>query len=515
MEKKTRVEPSEKKKRALTGKGSTEKTMKAAGTRKAAQTTRKSTATSATSTKKSAAKLKGKTKPKTSGKTKAAAKTKTKSGAKAKTSTKSTTKKIAKAKKTGSSTSTTKAKRNAASKTKSATKAKSTAKVTRKKSTKKATKVKVSTNKLLFKDFDTKWPGDSVQWTTYKSTFAPDFKAPPFVSGYDEGETERIRALLFNRYDIKTKAVPKKKKAATAKPKAKAPVKKAKLSLKDLLFQSFEWDWPREAVAPRPGSAKPAAEAPPFVIGRDKAETERIRALLFATFDLKTVSPIIEKKSAVPSPIERLATSGPVSTTADTRTEPPQRGKAARLGLLGAVLLLVLLIGVSYSNSKKYFLKRVQGAVEVWKGRFAPLGSEMVLVLNGLHTELPTDETLTEDQVRPIVFNYFQEKADTLLWAPQGPDFAKIRNYLIKGTEYAPSPKSRERFEKRLKGIDYLVALHRADVAMLGGTREKLDEARNYLDRAALYATEAYERELLTQRKKQVDAAIESLSVEK
>jgi hypothetical protein len=59
-----------------------------------------------------------------------------------------------------------------------------------------------------------------------------------------------------------------------------------------------------------------------------------------------------------------------------------------------------------------------------------------------------------------------------------------------------------------LKGIDFVVLLHRADIALTKGTLPDLRAARGYLDKAASYASSSYQREQLAKTRAVLERAI-------
>ena len=318
-----------------------------------------------------------------------------------------------------------------------------------------------------------------------------------------------------------TKAVPAKK---AAKPKATGKkataAKKRKISIKDLLLRKFDTGVVAEMAAPP--KAKPAAkipDAPPFVTGYDKDETKRIRALLSKEFDL-AASPVKEAKKA--ETVEKAA--GPMPDTFKRpKYEPPASvltgglnpmAKAIKFGLCGLAMLLVIIVGASMSNRAKFHLKNADGAVQVQRGKFAPSGTELVMSLDGMEMPSPIRDVYSEEEVYAVVSNYFQKKADAALNEPGGPDFAKIKRYLHQATLYAPTKELRDLPQLRLKGMNFLVLLHNADVALTRGTLPDLQAAKAYLGKAGTYASMDYQRKLLGERQAVVDRIIAALKAE-
>ena len=330
------------------------------------------------------------------------------------------------------------------------------------------------------------------------------------------------------------KSVPKvKKKAAVAagsKAKAKTTAKtngkkaaaprKPKVSKKDVLFRDFG-----TMAAKGPGTKrtyKPKAplklpEAPPFVTGHDEKETKRIRGLLFKQFDLKVEAPPEAARAAAPAEAPATQSRGP-EILAEFEPPPPVvsagaggTSMAIKAGLGALAVLILIVIGTSFSNRGLFYLKDVDGGIQVWRGKFAPIGKEPVLHLKGMEMPSPVQDVYSKEEVYPMAFRYFQGKADGLLNDPGGPDFSKIKGYLHQAASYAPTGALRNGVQARLKGIDFVVLLHRADIALTKGTLPDLRAARGYLDKAASYASSPYQREQLAKTRAVLEKAIAGL----
>jgi hypothetical protein len=325
---------------------------------------------------------------------------------------------------------------------------------------------------------------------------------------------------------VKKKALKKKGKPTTkaAKPKAKAKkataAKKPKVSSKDLLLKKFDIGVVPEMAAPP--KAEPAAkipDPPPFVTGYDKNETKRIRVLLFKEFDLAAVPLVKEDQTET---VEKAAAPMP-DTFERPKYEPPGSvltggpgpiAKAIKFGLCGVAMLLMIIVGASMSNRAKFHLKNADGAVQVERGKFAPSGTELVMSLNGMEMPSPVRDVYSEQEVYSVVSNYFQKQADAALNEPGGPDFAKIKRYLHQAALYAPTKESRDLAQLRLKGMNFLVLLHNADVSLTRGTLPDLQAAKAYLGKAGTYASMDYQSKLLGERQAVVDRMIAALKAE-
>ncbi len=372
-----------------------------------------------------------------------------------------------------------------------------------------AKKKKMTLKELVFKQFDMgkKAPPVSIK---KKAVKLPE--APPLVSGYDKKETARIRAMLFQKFDLKTSAPAKAVQAKKAAPK-KAPAKKKKVTLKELVFKQFDMGKKATPVSIKKKAVK-LPEAPPLVSGYNDEDTERIRALLLKIFELKGEASPTSVQEGLPSKTE--TTAPPVAADSPPYQPPAsvssagadQMGKALKLGLGALALLMILIIGTSFSNRSKFYLKEVNGAVEVWRGKFAPAGTELVQRLDGMKVPNPIRESYTKKEINPILFGFFQNKADGVLNAPMGPDIAEMKAHLRRAVSYAPSAESGKTIQRRLKSIDFILAFHKADVALGKGTLPDLKTAKASLATAYSFASTDSQRELVVQTQDMVNQAI-------
>jgi hypothetical protein len=377
-------------------------------------------------------------------------------------------------------------------------------------------KAKISAKDLLLKKFDT---GATDAKSLYKPKAAtskvPD--SPPFVSGESAKETKRMKALLLKSFDLKAsppkKATPAKKAAAKpkAKPKAKAKPKKAKASVKDLLLKKFDTSAVAAKDLYRPKAAiAEIPDSPPFVTGHDAEETKRIQTLLLKGFDLKAEAPLAEIPGPVAEEIEKPAPPMPPPSVSGDGTSSV--AKAMVLGLCGLGLLITFVIGASFSNRDKFYLKEAHGAVQVWQGKFAPAGTEMVLSLEGMKMPTPAQDVYSEKEAYGVVYNHFLGKADALMNEPGWPDFSKVNAHLRQAAVHAPTAESRAKVQARINGLNFLVLLHRSDVALARGTMGDLEAAQEHLKKADAYASAGYQRELVQRRRVAVERALAALA---
>jgi hypothetical protein len=413
--------------------------------------------------------------------------------------------------------------------------------------------------------------------------------SPPFVSGLDPAETERVRKLLFKTVDLSvpdpvpvevTPAAPAvAEKVDKPEEKPPAPVignvpepPAAPVSIEALLKQKFDIVAPATRYVPPLIASDNTIDSPPFVSGLDPAETERVRKLLFKTFDLSvpdpepveatlTVSavaeeaPVSEGKTVEPE----LATPEEPVVPPDELPIPPQRPlpigldfpepptvptmppsnadvsgdqsapiepkksmyrvwagldpviKKAIAAGCGLALVFVLISIISFSNMSKYYLKNKGGAVEVWQGRFAPLGTDRIAVLPDVQMKKITKSALSRAEVAPLIVENFVSRADDLMVSTGTPNFKVIRKLLNKALSFAEDKAVHESILQRIDRIDMTALIFKATVSAEKDSRPELEAARDYLAEAVRLAREAGDKEMIQQKLKAVNDRIDAI----
>ena len=267
--------------------------------------------------------------------------------------------------------------------------------------------------------------------------------------------------------------------------------------------------------------APKAVTAPPYVKADTPEEEQRIRQLLFEKFDLTAPAPEVvapEKVQEEPS----LATPEPaVETDAQAPSEPPPEiilpptngdkplNRMALYGACALIFLIVLIVGASYNNHQNFYLKTQKGALEIWQGAFAPMGQETLIVLPGVQAPQKIQDVYTREQVYPLAFQYYIDRSDALLDAPQMPDFEAIKADLHKARHYAINKQMEDAVQLRLNHIERFMLVYKAEVAASRNTLASLEQAIEQLEEAAELATTPDELEQIRQKTKEVNAAID------
>ncbi|MGB6012071.1 MAG: hypothetical protein WBI57_12475 [Desulfobacterales bacterium] len=323
-------------------------------------------------------------------------------------------------------------------------------------------------------------------------------------------------SLLKSTSKAKKKSTAKKKAAAKAAPKAKrAPAVKTKktapkttrkkVSVKDLIMKKFGVWKPETLYTVRPDEtdSKDSA-APPFFSGSEE-ETRRIKELLLKKFDLAEIKAAAEK-AAEPE----VSVSYEPPDSGDTITDDPME-KAMKYLAAAFAVLIALVIGTSMMNKNKFYIHATDGALEIWQGRFAPMGEACLISLPGVQPPETIKNIYSKADAFPLIFNYYVEKADTLLIVPGLPDFAGIKTYLNKALPYATTPAANEAVFSRLNNIELMILLYKADVSASKPTLSDLNQAKGFLSEAARLGIDDLKVDLIHQKMDAVDQQIASL----
>jgi len=323
----------------------------------------------------------------------------------------------------------------------------------------------------------------------------------------------------------KPKAAPKAQAASEPKP-APEPKKKT-VSVKELLQKKFD-AWKPEKIFMVTADVKDVT-APPFVSGSEE-EQKRIRNLLLKKFDLAEIKAAGEKFAAADKAAADKAAakrSAPEKAEEPKKVsvsyEPPDSGdtlpgdpmeKGMKYLAAAVVLLIALVVGSSMINNGKYYIRSTDGALEIFKGRFAPMGEELLISLPGVQQPEISKDVFSKTDVYPIIFDYYVEKADTLLKVPGLPDFEGIKQYLNKAMLYRTTPDSADAVFSRLNNIDLMILVYKADVAASKPTLADLQEAKGFLSEASRLDVDDAKLDLINEKMDVVDKKIASLKAE-
>ena len=285
-------------------------------------------------------------------------------------------------------------------------------------------------------------------------------------------------------------------------------------------------------VAPEEESQEKAAASP-------TPEPEEQKGV--KTSDQKETSPKAPKKETPPAPKNTAPDKNapppkekppqppepPVTVTYDTPAGPSSGDPIDKtlMILAGCVLFLfVLIIGASASNSSKYYVKELPVGIEIQKGRFAPLGEETLITLPDIKVPEDEKDIYNQNDVYPLIFKHYLNKADELLEAPGLPDYENIRANLTRAQNYAVNSDLAEAASKRLTIIELSNLRYRANVAQDQDTADGLETALNHLLNAARLDIDDDQLEQITKQRdaikdrlrelNEIEAALEAMPKE-
>jgi hypothetical protein len=331
------------------------------------------------------------------------------------------------------------------------------------------------------------------------------------------------------------KSEPKKQPPAVKTPVAakkvdgKPAAPPVEISVRELLKEKFERYAPATLFAPETEKLDPQRLiSPPFIDTEDPAETRRLKALLLEKFDLaemaaaaRAAAPAAEPSAAAAaSPVPPAEPAAPAETptppplpTGDVPPETPvdrdalegfggpmPYSKTTIMGIVAFAMLVLLILGASFSNTHKYYLEPGDGGLEVWRGAFAPMGREKLLTLPGVQPPAETREVYAKDEVYPLVFDYYLGQADGLLGQPGLPDFEAIKTHLVEARKFASTPEAEKMARLRIDYIDLFVLRYKAEIAAAKGTPAELDAALGYLSDASRLAIDPAESDEIAKR---------------
>ncbi len=166
-------------------------------------------------------------------------------------------------------------------------------------------------------------------------------------------------------------------------------------------------------------------------------------------------------------------------------SDPLNRGMLIAIGI--CIFLFMLIIGASVSNTGRYYAKATPTGLEIWQGKFAPLGEKLLTVLPDMQAPEMLKAIYTKNDIFPLIFTYYLDKADLLLEKPGIPDLDEISALLDKALSYASSKTLRRNAMSRINTINQSILLYKASVAQNRGTLTDLENALQYLKKASRF----------------------------
>jgi len=300
------------------------------------------------------------------------------------------------------------------------------------------------------------------------------------------------------------KAAPKPIKKKKAAAKKKAPVSKTAKKEAEPKSAPKEKKGPLRRTATAKSSVRPKAK---------KADADSISGDAPKKVEVETTS-------RIPRQTDTGKASAPITAARVERTFPEEKKtmdstqKMASVGLVVLALLLVMVLWSSASNVGKFYVKQVDGQLEIWKGRFSPKGMDKVFILNSTSMSVEPKDVYSKEEAYTLIFEGIIADADALLGTDEMPDFELIRRTLASAEPFAFTGEMAQRLQKRLDKIDMMALVYKADILAGKGTVEDLTRARESLKKAIGLNLDEAEKGLIQQKISWVDQMLESAAEE-
>ncbi len=203
-------------------------------------------------------------------------------------------------------------------------------------------------------------------------------------------------------------------------------------------------------------------------------------------------------------------------------TPPPQgpTDKSIKYAIcaIGALACLIaILLMASLSNSNKFYFRQHDQMVDLWQGRFAPMGERLVASFSDpkIVEAIPEKVAHTKKQAFGILNDYFIKRSDEILNTGETPDLKTVKSYLTHASNYALSEVEQQDIRMRLDSIDLLGLLSKADLALSKGTLPDFEAASGYLAQAIHVASTDVQKDVLMKRLAAVGYALSNSKISK
>ena len=140
---------------------------------------------------------------------------------------------------------------------------------------------------------------------------------------------------------------------------------------------------------------------------------------------------------------------------------PPMDNKLKAL-LTGFVILVITLCVVSFQNTRNYYVKHDGFSVQIWRGTFSPLNSEMILQLPGAIVPEMTKNRYDREEALSIAFSYYIQKAKSLSENDEVPDMKQVKEALLKARSVATNRDQKKEADDKLTLIEKSVRSFKA-----------------------------------------------------
>ena len=177
-----------------------------------------------------------------------------------------------------------------------------------------------------------------------------------------------------------------------------------------------------------------------------------------------------------------------------------------------SLMVIILLFGSSFVNSKKYYIGMTKTGIEILKGRFAPIGSAKLAVLQGVEMPTSIQEAYTKADIYPMIYNYYNDRATEMMTATAIPDLEGAKFYIGKAMNFALTKEVRKATLDQLTDIDFSILMMQASALLHGTDGAKLTSAVDFLTRASKMAVDPERVTLAKNKLNTAKALLEKIS---
>jgi len=386
----------------------------------------------------------------------------------------------------------------------------------------------VTRAELIFRRFESRYAAPAISSTVTKPDF-PD--APPFISSTNDVEYQRIKAVLFRQFDFQEAAAAFEKAQAERIEAERIAAEKARIEAERIAAEKVEAErLEAQRIAAEKAEeerleaeriALEKAEAERVAAEKARIEAERIAAEKAEAERLETERIAAEKARVEKAKAEleamKMAQSQEKTSSVTYDTPKSKKGddameKSIKIAA-GCVLALFLLLCVaSYSNTGNYYIKSTTSGIDIWQGRFSPIGEKLMLSLPGLQAPETRAAKYSKKDIYPIIFNYYLEKADALIKTADDSTIGAIRSVMKQASPYAITQAHKHAVDIRLNGLDQMLELYKADVFASYGTREGYQAAKDVLTKARTMVKDGQQTEFIDKKLAGIQASMDQLT---
>jgi hypothetical protein len=241
-------------------------------------------------------------------------------------------------------------------------------------------------------------------------------------------------------------------------------------------------------------------------------DNDKTKQLLFRKFDEEPAKGGV-KPEAGDTP------EGSAFSATGSSSSPPEEpmDKTVRYAIGAFACVLAILLMASFSNSSKFYFKQGKQTVDLWQGRFAPMGEKLVASFSdpNIGKGLPQQDSYSKRQAYGVLFEHLVQQADDILNTGQTPDLKTVRTYLASASKYARSSTDRRAIQLRLNSINFLILSGKADLALAKGGMADFEAAKKFLAEAMPYASTDVQKETVTKRLAAIEYAMATNKISK